>query len=147
MPRRNAECDAGEFQCVSDGACVPADGRCDDSEDCDGSDEDCGSTPFPARTCGAGQFTCGSKECVNDELRCNDIPDCGDASDEHHCPSTTTTTTATTTTTTTTAPTTKPTSNGDASVYNTVGSGAQLPGGCGGTLLVISGIIQFYLNL
>ncbi len=35
--------------------------------------------------CGVGEFQCYNGQCVDISMRCNLIPDCQDASDEHNC--------------------------------------------------------------
>uniref|UniRef100_A0A671PID8 Low-density lipoprotein receptor-related protein 8-like n=1 Tax=Sinocyclocheilus anshuiensis TaxID=1608454 RepID=A0A671PID8_9TELE len=85
-------CGPHEFRCNSS-ECVPQPWICDGDPDCaDGSDEwdgRCGGgsgrpAPPPTRRlqCGAGEFRCGSGECVKLAWRCDRDPDCKDKSDE-----------------------------------------------------------------
>uniref|UniRef100_A0A673GCB4 Low-density lipoprotein receptor-related protein 8-like n=1 Tax=Sinocyclocheilus rhinocerous TaxID=307959 RepID=A0A673GCB4_9TELE len=89
-------CGPHEFRCNSS-ECVPQPWICDGDPDCaDGSDEwagQCGGgsgrpAPPPTRRlqCGAGEFRCGSGECVKLAWRCDRDPDCKDKSDEADCP-------------------------------------------------------------
>ncbi|KAK7158814.1 hypothetical protein R3I94_005221 [Phoxinus phoxinus] len=89
-------CGPHEFRCNSS-ECVPQPWTCDGDPDCsDGSDEwavRCGGgsgrpVPPPARRlqCSAGEFRCGSGECVRLTWRCDRDPDCKDKSDEVDCP-------------------------------------------------------------
>ncbi|XP_059358393.1 low-density lipoprotein receptor-related protein 8-like isoform X2 [Carassius carassius] len=89
-------CGPLEFRCNSS-ECVPQPWICDGDPDCaDGSDEwagRCGGgsgrlAPPPTRRlqCGAGEFRCGSGECVKVAWRCDRDPDCKDKSDEADCP-------------------------------------------------------------
>uniref|UniRef100_A0A672P811 LDL receptor related protein 8 n=1 Tax=Sinocyclocheilus grahami TaxID=75366 RepID=A0A672P811_SINGR len=89
-------CGPHEFRCNSS-ECVPQPWTCDGDPDCaDGSDEwagRCGGrsgrpAPPPTRRlqCGAGEFRCGSGECVKLSWRCDRDPDCKDKSDEADCP-------------------------------------------------------------
>ncbi|XP_016139211.1 low-density lipoprotein receptor-related protein 8-like [Sinocyclocheilus grahami] len=89
-------CGPHEFRCNSS-ECVPQPWICDGDPDCaDGSDEwdgRCGGgsgrpAPPPTRRlqCGAGEFRCGSGECVKLAWRCDRDPDCKDKSDEADCP-------------------------------------------------------------
>uniref|UniRef100_A0A9J8CJC0 EGF-like domain-containing protein n=1 Tax=Cyprinus carpio carpio TaxID=630221 RepID=A0A9J8CJC0_CYPCA len=89
-------CGPHEFRCNSS-ECVPQPWTCDGDPDCaDGSDEwagRCGGgsgrpAPPPTRRlqCGAGEFHCGSGECVKLAWRCDRDPDCKDKSDEADCP-------------------------------------------------------------
>uniref|UniRef100_A0A671KAL9 Low-density lipoprotein receptor-related protein 8-like n=1 Tax=Sinocyclocheilus anshuiensis TaxID=1608454 RepID=A0A671KAL9_9TELE len=89
-------CGPHEFRCNSS-ECVPQPWTCDGDPDCaDGSDEwagRCGGgsgrpAPPPTRRlqCSAGEFHCGSGECVKLSWRCDRDPDCKDKSDEADCP-------------------------------------------------------------
>uniref|UniRef100_A0A8C1U788 LDL receptor related protein 8 n=1 Tax=Cyprinus carpio TaxID=7962 RepID=A0A8C1U788_CYPCA len=89
-------CGPHEFRCNSS-ECVPQPWTCDGDPDCaDGSDEwagRCGGgsgrpalPPTRRLQCGAGEFHCGSGECVKLAWRCDRDPDCKDKSDEADCP-------------------------------------------------------------
>lgn len=74
-----------EFQCQSDGTCLPSTWECDGHADCeDGSDEHHGCLP---RTCPTSLFRCDNGNCVFHSWRCDGDNDCRDGSDEHDCPS------------------------------------------------------------
>ncbi|XP_044054121.1 very low-density lipoprotein receptor isoform X2 [Siniperca chuatsi] len=71
----------GEFQwpCKSKSKCIPTSWRCDGMKDCDDSSDE---TECGVETCLPNQFQCGSQECLDPVLVCNDITDCADGSDE-----------------------------------------------------------------
>ncbi|MCI4378615.1 hypothetical protein PGIGA_G00218000, partial [Pangasianodon gigas] len=76
-------CEAGQFQCLSDGECISVHWVCDDEEDCeDGSDE---RQHCPGRTCSSTQFSCTNGACIPEEYRCDHLPDCSDGADERNC--------------------------------------------------------------
>ncbi|XP_053120701.1 SCO-spondin-like [Hemicordylus capensis] len=92
-------CTQGQFACEAFG-CIEAALVCDGREDClDGSDElHCGgptaatlptalplSPVGPPGACSTKQFSCGSRECLALERRCDLRHDCQDGSDEANC--------------------------------------------------------------
>lgn len=73
-----------EFQCQSDGNCVPAAWECDGHADCaDGSDEH---HACPPRTCPSSHLRCDNGNCVFRGWVCDGDNDCRDMSDERDCP-------------------------------------------------------------
>lgn len=77
-------CHQNEFQCQSDGSCVPHNWECDGHVDCaDGSDEH---HRCPARTCPPSLFRCDNGNCVYLAWICDGDNDCRDMSDERDCP-------------------------------------------------------------
>ena len=73
-----------EFQCQSDGSCVPSTWECDGHPDCeDGSDEHHACLP---RTCPSSFFRCDNGNCVLRSWLCDGDNDCRDMSDERDCP-------------------------------------------------------------
>lgn len=73
-----------EFQCQSDGSCVPSTWECDGHPDCeDGSDEH---HACPPRTCPSSLFRCDNGNCVLHSWICDGDNDCRDMSDERDCP-------------------------------------------------------------
>lgn len=73
-----------EFQCQSDGTCLPSAWECDGHADCeDGSDEHHG---CPPRTCPTSLFRCDNGNCVFRSWLCDGDNDCRDGSDERDCP-------------------------------------------------------------
>lgn len=77
-------CHQHEFQCQSDGSCVPGNWECDGHPDCaDGSDEH---HRCPARTCPPSLFRCDNGNCVYRAWICDGDNDCRDMSDERDCP-------------------------------------------------------------
>ncbi len=77
-------CHDNEFQCQTDGFCIPAEWECDGHKDCeDGSDEHHACLPF---TCQSDYFQCVNKQCIPDLWVCDGDNDCRDFSDEAGCP-------------------------------------------------------------
>lgn len=73
-----------EFQCQSNGNCVPSTWECDGHPDCeDGSDEH---HACPPRTCPSSFFRCDNGNCVLRSWICDGDNDCRDMSDERDCP-------------------------------------------------------------
>uniref|UniRef100_A0A8B9CZE8 LDL receptor related protein 2 n=1 Tax=Anser brachyrhynchus TaxID=132585 RepID=A0A8B9CZE8_9AVES len=76
-------CEGNQFQCQTDGECIPHSWVCDDEEDCeDGSDEH---QQCPGRTCSSQQFTCSNGQCIPSAYRCDRVKDCTDGTDERDC--------------------------------------------------------------
>uniref|UniRef100_A0A8C3C9S1 Low-density lipoprotein receptor-related protein 2 n=1 Tax=Cairina moschata TaxID=8855 RepID=A0A8C3C9S1_CAIMO len=76
-------CEGNQFQCQTDGECIPRSWVCDDEEDCeDGSDEH---QQCPGRTCSSQQFTCSNGQCIPSAYRCDRVKDCTDGTDERDC--------------------------------------------------------------
>ncbi|XP_063959873.1 uncharacterized protein LOC129266996 isoform X2 [Lytechinus pictus] len=86
-------CALGQFQCASDGECIPSYWQCDDYYDCsDKSDEIpevCANMPAPGE-CVAGnhQYQCADGEtCIHAAWECDHYEDCPGGDDEHqNCP-------------------------------------------------------------
>lgn len=77
-------CHQHEFQCQSDGSCIPTNWECDGHPDCvDGSDEH---NSCPVRTCPPSRFQCDNGNCVYRSWVCDGDNDCRDMSDERDCP-------------------------------------------------------------
>eukprot|EP00057_Strongylocentrotus_purpuratus_P023992 XP_011678466.1 PREDICTED: low-density lipoprotein receptor-related protein 2-like [Strongylocentrotus purpuratus] len=78
-------CDEDEFQCPSDGVCIPATYECDLINDCGfGGDElNC---QAQGGTCQPHQFTCDDGQCIHWYYQCDAFTDCLDGSDEARCP-------------------------------------------------------------
>lgn len=73
-----------EFQCQSDGTCIPSTWECDGHPDCeDSSDEH---HACPPRTCPSTFFRCDNGNCVLRSWICDGDNDCRDMSDERDCP-------------------------------------------------------------
>uniref|UniRef100_A0A8C4XVC9 Low-density lipoprotein receptor-related protein 2 n=1 Tax=Falco tinnunculus TaxID=100819 RepID=A0A8C4XVC9_FALTI len=76
-------CEGNQFQCQTDGECIPQSWVCDDEEDCeDGSDEH---QQCPGRTCSSQQFTCSNGQCIPSAYWCDRVKDCTDGTDERAC--------------------------------------------------------------
>ncbi|MBZ3890926.1 Low-density lipoprotein receptor-related protein 2 [Sciurus carolinensis] len=74
-------CQAGYFQCESEGTCIPHTWVCDHEEDCpDGSDEH-QHCQYPV----CEQLTCANGACYNTSQKCDLKVDCRDSSDEANC--------------------------------------------------------------
>jgi len=41
--------------------------------------------PETGLTCGPGKFRCNDGTCIEKSYQCDDVPDCGDGSDEQNC--------------------------------------------------------------
>ncbi|XP_063425938.1 sortilin-related receptor-like isoform X3 [Mytilus trossulus] len=101
--REISHCGREEFRCDND-KCYPDSWRCDGIMDCyDNTDEQkcqgtrrktVATTPTTTTTtttsapklCAKGDFMCADGErCCPNTWRCDDIIDCNDGSDEHHC--------------------------------------------------------------
>uniref|UniRef100_A0A0K0FI56 Low-density lipoprotein receptor-related protein (inferred by orthology to a C. elegans protein) n=1 Tax=Strongyloides venezuelensis TaxID=75913 RepID=A0A0K0FI56_STRVS len=75
------------FQCASDGKCIPLSDTCNGVSDCsDASDEE--QSYCNTRFCPEKYYLCTNRRCINEDLRCNGISECGDGSDELDCPTT-----------------------------------------------------------
>ena len=62
-----------QFQCSSDGLCIPGHLQCSGSAECkDGSDE----VNCKSRECPADRFQCDSGHCIKKELKCDGERDC-----------------------------------------------------------------------
>uniref|UniRef100_A0A8C4T430 EGF-like domain-containing protein n=1 Tax=Erpetoichthys calabaricus TaxID=27687 RepID=A0A8C4T430_ERPCA len=82
--RHPGMCHDHEFQCQSDGLCIPEEWECDRHPDCrDGSDEHNG---CPVPTCRPNYFLCDNGNCVSQSWVCDGENDCRDMSDEKDCP-------------------------------------------------------------
>uniref|UniRef100_A0A8C7RPG1 EGF-like domain-containing protein n=1 Tax=Oncorhynchus mykiss TaxID=8022 RepID=A0A8C7RPG1_ONCMY len=73
----------GEFQwsCVSKTQCIPATCRCDGQKDCEDHSDEAGCDQLK---CSNQLYQCGSGECVDHSLLCDQIINCPDGSDEGH---------------------------------------------------------------
>lgn len=92
-------CGEGEFKCLSNGRCIPANYVCDGDTDCrDNSDElNCGRKKRKmskkakifgqraVRQCANDEFQCGDGSCISNEFVCDEDADCDDFSDESKC--------------------------------------------------------------
>lgn len=77
-------CHDDEFQCQTDGFCIPDKWECDGHSDCeDGSDEH---NSCPPVTCNSYEFQCANKICIPLSWLCDGDNDCRDMSDELNCP-------------------------------------------------------------
>lgn len=77
-------CHNDEFQCQTDGFCIPDKWECDGHPDCeDGSDEH---NSCPPITCRSNYFQCANKLCIPTSWLCDGSNDCRDMSDEQNCP-------------------------------------------------------------
>lgn len=82
----NLKCTGSYFACLFVTGCVPTSKVCDGHADCtDGTDEmACTDSKVPIKPICLG-FTCQSGECVEGNMRCNNVIDCFDKSDEENC--------------------------------------------------------------
>ncbi|XP_072042800.1 uncharacterized protein [Amphiura filiformis] len=84
MTTDSGQCEDGYFACSDIGPCLKNRFRCDELIDCTETVEDERDCPCPK----VGEFRCANIRCIDPDLICDDIDDCGDNSDETNCPTT-----------------------------------------------------------
>ncbi|XP_072041471.1 uncharacterized protein [Amphiura filiformis] len=84
MTTDSGQCEDGYFACSDIGPCLKNRFRCDELIDCTETVEDERDCPCPT----VGEFRCANIRCIDPDLICDDIDDCGDNSDETNCPTT-----------------------------------------------------------
>nr|XP_054760730.1 uncharacterized protein LOC129267001 [Lytechinus pictus] len=85
-----APCVDGQFQCASDGECIPSYWQCDYIVDCaDETDEDvqvCANLPAPGECVeGNHQYQCDDGSCIHNSWKCDWYEDCPGGEDELYC--------------------------------------------------------------
>ncbi|XP_014679192.1 PREDICTED: LOW QUALITY PROTEIN: low-density lipoprotein receptor-related protein 1-like, partial [Priapulus caudatus] len=77
-------CSPSHFLCTESGRCIPSSWRCDREPDC-GADDVSDEENCEQGTCGPMHFACRNGHCIPIYNVCNNVNDCGDASDEVMC--------------------------------------------------------------